>query len=157
MSGELHEGHEVTLADQVAALARLTTAELAAEYERLAGRKARYRSVPWLRKRIAHQLQVAAFGGLSRAASAAIDAMAADIALPPAPRQTGAQAAAELRPGTVLHRDFKGQRITVEVTADGFVWDGNRYGSLSAVAHAVTGSRWNGKLFFNLTGRKPRG
>lgn len=64
MWGELHGGHEVTLADQIAALGSMTTAELAAEYERLVGRRPRYRNVGWMRKRIAHQLQVAAFGGL---------------------------------------------------------------------------------------------
>lgn len=143
----------MTLADQVAALAAMTTAELAAEYERLHGRRPRYRSVPWMRKRIAHQLQVAAYGGLSRAARAVVDELAADIALPPVPRHAATQAGNELRPGTVLHRDFKGQRITVEVTDEGFVWDGNRYRSLSAVAFAVTGSKWNGRLFFNLTAR----
>lgn len=146
----------MNLADQVAALANKTTAELAAEYERLVGRRPRYRSVPWMRKRIAHQLQVAAYGGLSRTARAVVDELAADVALPTAPRQSPPQATSELRPGTVLQRDFKGRRITVEVTEDGFVWDGNRYGSLSAVAHAVTGSRWNGRLFFNLVGRKPK-
>lgn len=54
----------MTLADQIAALGSMTTAELAAEYERLVGRRPRYRNVGWMRKRIAHQLQVAAFGGL---------------------------------------------------------------------------------------------
>lgn len=147
----------MNLADQVAALANQTTAELAAEYERLVGRRPRYRSVPWMRKRIAHQLQVAAYGGLSRTARAVVDDLAADVALPATPRQAPPQATSELRPGTVLRRDFKGQRITVEVTEDGFVWNDTRYGSLSAVAHAVTGSKWNGRLFFNLTGRKPKG
>ena len=54
----------------------------------------------------------------------------------------------------MLEREYRGRRIQVEVTDDGgFVWDGNRYRSLSAVAFAVTGSKWNGRLFFNLTGR----
>ncbi len=143
----------MTLADQVAALAAMTTAELAAEYQRLHGRRPRYCSVPWMRKRIVHALQVAAYGGLSRAARAVVDELAADIALPPAPRQAGAQAGGELRAGTVLEREYRGRRIQVEVTDDGFAWEGNRYGSLSAVAFAVTGSKWNGRLFFNLTGR----
>ncbi len=155
MWSELHGGH-VNLADQVAELANRTTAELAAEYERLVGRRPRYRSVPWMRKRIAHQLQVAAYGGLTRTARAVVDELAADVALPATPRQAPPQATGEPRPGTVLHRDFKGQRITVEVTPEGFEWNGDRYGSLSAVAFAVTGSKWNGRLFFNLTARKPK-
>ncbi len=140
----------MTLADQVTALAGMTTAELAAEYERLVGRQPRYRSVPWLRKRIAHALQVAAFGGLSRAARAKIDELAADITLP------GARAQRDLQPGTIIEREYRGRRIIVDVTDNGFVWNDTRYGSLSAIAFAVTGSKWNGRLFFKLTGRKAK-
>ena len=146
----------MTLADQVAALAAMTTAELAAEYQRLHGRRPRYRSVPWMRKRIAHALQVAAYGGLSRAARAAVNDLAADIALPAAPRQAGEQAGKELRPGTVLEREYRGRRIQVEVTDDGgFVWDGNRYRSLSAVAFGVTGAERNRGFFLNPTRGAP--
>ena len=57
------------------------------------------------------------------------------------------------RPGTVLQREWHGHQIRVEVLPDGFVWNGDSYGSLSAVARAITGARWNGRLFFGLTGR----
>jgi hypothetical protein len=53
-------------------------------------------------------------------------------------------------PGTVLTREYKGKLIQVEVLEDGyFEYEGVKYRSLSAVAKAVTGSHWNGYLFFN--------
>ena len=56
--------------------------------------------------------------------------------------------------GTVLTRVYKGHEIRVVTLDDGFEYDGRVYGSLTAVAKAVTGQHWNGKLFFGLTKRK---
>jgi hypothetical protein len=53
-------------------------------------------------------------------------------------------------PGTILSRDYKGRRISVEVRENGFDYDGKLYRSLSAVAQAVTGTKWNGFLFWGL-------
>jgi hypothetical protein len=55
-----------------------------------------------------------------------------------------------IRPGTVLGREWKGQMHRVAVLADGFTWNGNTYPSLSKVAFAITGTRWNGPRFFGL-------
>jgi hypothetical protein len=57
---------------------------------------------------------------------------------------------AELKPGTLLTREWDGHLQRVMVLADGFVWSGKTYGSLSKVAFAITGSRWNGPRFFGL-------
>ena len=54
-------------------------------------------------------------------------------------------------PGTLLTRSYKGRTLQVEVLGDGFAFEGERYKSLSAVASAITGTRWNGFLFFGLT------
>ena len=56
----------------------------------------------------------------------------------------------QLKPGTVLVRDYQGQRHTVTVARDGFDWQGTIYPSLSAIARAITGVRWNGWVFFGL-------
>ena len=56
----------------------------------------------------------------------------------------------ELLPGTVLHRNYQGTDIRLLVLEKGFEWDGRRFKSLSAAARAITGTRWNGKLFFGL-------
>jgi hypothetical protein len=56
----------------------------------------------------------------------------------------------ELRPGTLLTREWAGQLQRVMVLADGFSWNGKTYPSLSKVAFAITGSRWSGPRFFGL-------
>jgi hypothetical protein len=56
----------------------------------------------------------------------------------------------ELRPGTLLTREWDGHLQRVMVLADGFSWNGTTYRSLSKVAFAITGSRWNGPRFFGL-------
>jgi hypothetical protein len=56
----------------------------------------------------------------------------------------------ELTPGTVLVRDWDRKSQRVMVMADGFAWNGKTYDSLSKVAFAITGTRWNGPRFFGL-------
>ncbi len=56
----------------------------------------------------------------------------------------------ELKPGTLLTREWDGHLQRVMVLADGFSWNGKTYPSLSKVALAITGSRWNGPRFFGL-------
>ncbi len=55
-------------------------------------------------------------------------------------------------PGTLLARTFRGLDIAVKVLDEGFEFENRRYPSLSAIAREVTGSKWNGFLFFRLTG-----
>jgi hypothetical protein len=47
-------------------------------------------------------------------------------------------------------REWQGVEHVVTVTADGFEWQGRPYKSLSAIARAITGTRWNGWVFFGL-------
>ena len=60
------------------------------------------------------------------------------------------------KPGSVILRDYRGLRLTVTVLEQGFEWNGLNYSSLTAVAKAITGSHWNGRLFFGLS-RRNRG
>jgi hypothetical protein len=48
--------------------------------------------------------------------------------------------------GTYLEREYKGRRIIVKVLVNGFEFDGEIYRSLSAIAHEVTGTKWNARL-----------
>ena len=57
---------------------------------------------------------------------------------------------AALKPGTRLIRNWKGKRHAVTVKADGFEHEGRTYPSLSQIANHITGSRWNGRVFFGL-------
>jgi len=68
------------------------------------------------------------------------------------PEKAGQRAANQTRPpvGTVLAREWNGQMQRVTVIEDGFAWRGQTYPSLSKVAVAITGTRWNGPRFFGL-------
>jgi Protein of unknown function (DUF2924) len=68
-----------------------------------------------------------------------------------------ARRTANLRPGTVLGREWNGQMQRVVVLADGFAWNGKTYPSLSKVAVAITGTRWSGPKFFGLRDKPPKG
>jgi hypothetical protein len=56
----------------------------------------------------------------------------------------------DLRVGTILIREWNGRPQQTMVMADGFAWNGKTFDSLSAVAFAITGTRWNGHRFFGL-------
>jgi Protein of unknown function (DUF2924) len=62
----------------------------------------------------------------------------------------------ELSPGTVLVREWDRQSQRVMVMADGFAWNGQTYDSLSKVAFAITGTKWNGPRFFGLRDKEDR-
>ena len=62
----------------------------------------------------------------------------------------------ELTPGTVLVREWDRRSQRVMVMADGFAWNGQTYDSLSKVAFAITGTRWNGPRFFGLRHKEYR-
>jgi hypothetical protein len=66
-----------------------------------------------------------------------------------------AQRRTELRPGTILMREWNGLSQRVMVLDDGFAWNGKTYDSLSHVAFAITGTRWNGPRFFGLRDKQP--
>jgi hypothetical protein len=96
-----------------------------------------------LRRMIAYRIQEKAFGGLSRASRRILGELAGGKqAIEPARRR--------LKPGTVLVREYQGERHTVTVAPDGFVWREATYTSLSTIAHLVTGTNWNGPKFFGL-------
>ena len=60
---------------------------------------------------------------------------------------------ARLKPGARLVREWRSQTHTVVVTEDGFEWQGKQWRSLTAIAHAITGTKWSGPRFFALTGK----
>jgi hypothetical protein len=78
------------------------------------------------------------------------------------PEQAGQRAVdqgrrvAELKPGTVLGREWNGKMQRVAVLANGFAWNGKTYPSLSGAAFAITGTRWNGPKFFGLRDKPAR-
>src|SRR5262245_37455728 len=61
-----------------------------------------------------------------------------------------------LSPGTVLTREWSGRHHTVTVLDRGFVWEGRTYSSLSEIAKAITGTKWNGPRFFGCATKSTR-
>jgi hypothetical protein len=118
-------------------------------------------------ERIAWRLQSLAEGTLSERARKRAEELARDAdlrtTLPRPPKEasgakTVALPAPKLTahdrlplPGTVLTRRYRARRVEAKVLPQGFEYEGQVYRSLSAVAEAVTGSHWNGHLFFGLT------
>jgi len=66
-----------------------------------------------------------------------------------------AQRQRELSPGTILVREWNGQAHRVMVVEQGFAWQGATYDSLSKIAQAITGTKWNGPRFFGLRDKTP--
>lgn len=116
-----------------------------------------------LQRRIAHRLQELAYRGLSEVAQSQLQKLASKVQrnLPNSecPSLAADRATRNVRrmerrgaflPGTMLTKVYKGQTLQVRVVEKGFEYEGTVYRSLSAVARAITGAHWNGRLFFGL-------
>jgi hypothetical protein len=146
------------VAKQVDALRDMTVAELRERYAEVFGEESRSSHKDFLRKRITWRLQANDEGGLSDRALRRAKELANDADL----RLLAPAARTVIRPfrpshdrrlpmpGTVLQREYHGQTVTVTVLDSGFEYAGQVYRSLTAVAKAVTGSHWNGYLFFGI-------
>ena len=62
----------------------------------------------------------------------------------------------DMSPGTMLGREWNGRMHRIAVLAEGFAWNGKTYPSLSKIALAITGTRWNGPRFFGLRDKPAR-
>ena len=107
---------------------------------------------------IAYRLQADRFGDLDHATRQVLDRTVAKEAGPAMSARLASfdQKRIELTPGTVLVRDWDRQSQRVMVMADGFAWNGQTYDSLSKVAFAITGTKWNGPRFFGLRDKEDR-
>ena len=135
--------------------------DLVAKYREVYGKEPRVKNREWLWKRISWRVQEQRFGGLSQAAKGRLEDIIRQLDLPltESQRTVTGKLARPPRPGdpvvgTTLTRNWRGSQIEVRVVEGGYEYQEVLYRSLSAVALAVTGSRWNGRLFFNLTARK---
>jgi hypothetical protein len=144
---------------EIESLRQLQARELKMRYYELFGEASPSSNRAHLFRRIAWRLQARAEGDLSQRARQRAADLAEDVDLRVrAPlsfwRQVGPPLAATARDsrlpaaGTVLQRSYQGRSIVAHVLEDGFLYNGKNYGSLSAIAHQVTGTRWNGYVFF---------
>lgn len=150
-----------TITDEIAELRALPMSELCARYEELFGRPPRVKHREFIWKRCAWKIQEQRFGGLSDAAKRRLDELIAEIDLPigESHRTVTGRLNQPRKPdsptvGTAIVREWRGRELRVLVLNDGFEYEGVVYKSLSAVAKVITGTHWNGKLFFGLSGRK---
>jgi hypothetical protein len=147
---------------ELLALETMSVGELAAKYLEVFGEPSRSRNKAYLQKKIAWRIQELAEGGLSERAKRRIHELAKDAPIRQRPpRGTSPVLGGPVRDprlpkaGTVLRRTHGGREHLVTVHVDDFEFGGKRYASLSAIAKAITGTNWNGLLFFGLTKRTP--
>ena len=132
-----------SLEEQVAALERLSSAELKDQWRRLTAAPLPRISPSLLRLALAWEIQARALGGLSRAAQQKLEQVGR------AKTRTNS-----VQPGMRLVRAWNGKAHVVTVGDDNVIrWDGREWPSLSAVASAITGTRWSGPAFFGLKKR----
>jgi len=150
-------------------LRRATLAQLRATFQQVFHEPTRSRHRQHLFRLIAWRLQALAEGDLTDRARTRALAIAHDVDLRKvAPRDFLKLGGEPIQPtpsgrnrhrldsrlplpGVVLSRNWRGQTILVEVLEDGFRYQNRHFSSLSAIAFAVTGTRWNGLAFFGLT------
>jgi len=136
-------------ARQLAALDGLESDALAGKFMELFGFAPPTRNREAVRRRVAYRLQELASGGLSRRAEEFLDALADGDPL--ANLQRGTATRPTRARGARYVREWQGRTYEVLVLGNGqFEYDGEVFGSLTAVAERITGTHWNGKRFFGV-------
>jgi hypothetical protein len=156
---------QLNIAKEVAAMQRMTMKDLKARYADVFGEPTNANNRTWLVRRIAWRLQAKAEGDLSERARRRAAELANDADLRLSPPKAPADPAPERTvtevlpirtdnrlplPGTIITRPYKGEALQVKVLDDGFEFEGEVFGSLSAVARKITGQHMNGYHFFRL-------
>lgn len=132
---------------ELAELAKMGSARLQKRYQEVLGRRATTCNVMQLRGEIGRAL-LALDGAIATDTRSASPSPAPP---PPPPRDWRLPAA-----GSILRREHDGVVHRVKVLEHGFVYQGAQYRTLSAVAKAITGTIWNGFLWFGLCERAPK-
>ncbi|MFI4935213.1 MAG: DUF2924 domain-containing protein [Caulobacterales bacterium] len=144
-------GSEQALAAQVALVGRMSLDELRAAWRAMLGAPPpKLRSADLLARALAHELQVKALGDipapLRRRAADLAQRFVSEPGFTPTPGPV-------LKPGSSLIREWRGERHEVIVLEEGFSYRGQRLRSLSEAACKITGTKWNGLVFFGLKDR----
>ena len=138
---------------RLAALKVAPTAGLKQQWRTLFGTEPPPFNRPYLVSRLAYRIQELAYGGLRPETRARLEALGEQL---DGGNVVLRRIRADERPlaGTRLLREWAGVEHAVTVLADGFEWEGRPYRSLSAIARAITGTRWNGWTFFGLKSQR---
>lgn len=138
---------------RLAALPSMPIGELKDQWRSLFGTEPPPYNRRFLESRLAYRIQELAYGGLKRETLERLEALGEQI---DGKNITLRRIRQEQRPiaGTRLIREYQGIEHVVTVTRDAYDYQGRPYQSLSAIARAITGTRWNGWTFFGMrTGR----
>ena len=138
---------------RVAALKTTPTPELKKQWQLLFETPPPPYNRRFLESRLAYRIQELHYGGLKPETIARLEALGEQL---DGGNITVRRIRGDDRPitGTRLIREYQGVEQTVTVMQDGFEWQGRPYKSLSAIARAITGTRWNGWTFFGLKNRR---
>ena len=140
---------------RLAALKMTSMPELKAQWRELFDSEPPPFNRRYLESRLAYRIQELAYGGLKPETVKRLEALGEQL---DGGDRKKSRIRADLKPivGTRLIREWQGVEHVVTVTADGFDWQGRPYKSLSAIARAITGTRWNGWVFFGLKNHRRR-
>ena len=142
---------EQTLRQQADAVNHKSMKELNEQFQELYGFSCGETSPRNLRKRIIYRLQEIYYGGIDRVDMEILNDIADKD--PIANLKTGSAKHASRVAGTKLYRIWKGKQYEVLIGKNGkFIFNGEVFKSLSAVANRITGTKWNGKAFFGVKG-----
>ena len=141
---------------RLAALKAATTPDLKAQWRDLFDSEPPPFNRRYLESRLAYRIQELAYGGLKPETIRRLERLGEE--LDGGDKKRRGMRLDRDRPitGTRLLREWQGVEYIVTVTADGFEWQERPYKSLSAIARAITGTRWNGWVFFGLKNRRAR-
>jgi hypothetical protein len=139
--------HEVLA--RLAKIQTASTSQLRAEWQRLFDSDPPKYNRQFLVSQLSYRVQELAYGGLKPSTIGRLEALGEELDGGKASRRK-IRGDRDLTVGTRLQREWQGTLHTVLVTRTGYVWQVRPYKSLSAVARAITGTRWNGWTFFGL-------
>lgn len=140
---------------RLAALKTTPTSELKQQWRELFDAEPPVFNRKYLESRLAYRIQELAYGGLTRETVKRLERLGEELDGGETKRRLRADRD-RLITGTRLIREYQGVEYLVTVTGDGFEWQGRPYQSLSAIARAITGTRWNGLVFFGLKNHRGR-
>ena len=144
---------------RLTALKTASTAELKTQWRNLFDTEPPPFNRQYLQSRLAFRIQELAYGGLKPDTVRRLEKLGEQLESGKGKggKRRPGSSARNLMAGTRLVREYQGVEHAVTVTASGFEWEGRPYKSLSAIARAITGTRWNGPLFFGLRSRQGTG
>ncbi len=138
-----------TIVARIAALKTTPTPDLRTLWQNLFETEPPRQNRRTLESRLAYRIQELEYGELKPATVERLEALGEEL---DGGNVEVRRRRADDRPiaGTRLIREFQGIEHCVTVLADGFEYQGRPYKSLSAIARAITGTRWNGWVFFGI-------